>query len=148
MVWRFIFLFLFARLAYGQTATRAASPLAGCYEVTSLSWSPPDNTIKLIPSKFQLLNTSGAKGATFFDIHTADDGAGRDFPDRLSGWKPKGTKKIKIYWSTGFGGFRGTLKKAGKGDLVGKLKEWCDSHCEWKRRTGHLRLHRIPCAPN
>jgi hypothetical protein len=59
--------------------------------------------------------------------------------ENLWDWGPKGKDKLEIDWSTGLGGYRGTLERSGSGELVGKMKEYCDYCCACKRRTGsHL----------
>jgi len=59
-------------------------------------------------------------------------------------WQAKGDR-LWLSWGTGFGGFRGTLNQSGSGEFVGKVKEWCDSHCEWKRRVGTIRIRKTDC---
>jgi hypothetical protein len=44
------------------------------------------------------------------------------------------------------GGFRGTLKQSQPGEFVGKVKEWCDSRCEWKRQVATIRIQKIDCT--
>jgi hypothetical protein len=67
------------------------------------------------------------------------------FYERLWAWEPRG-RRVWISWSMGLGGFRGTLKPSRTGELVGKLKEWCDFRCEWKKRTGAIQIRKIDCA--
>ena len=59
-------------------------------------------------------------------------------------WQPRGNR-LWISWGTGLGGFRGTLTQYSTGEFVGKIKEWCDSHCEWKRRVAKIRIQRTDC---
>lgn len=56
--------------------------------------------------------------------------------------------KLEINWGTGMGGFRGTLKRSSSGELVDKIKEYCDSHCSYKRRAGSLHVQKISCGPD
>src|SRR4051794_30782607 len=51
-----------------------------------------------------------------------------------------------LSWGTGLGGFRGTLKQSRTGDFAGKVKEWCDSRCGWKRRVATIRIQKTPCT--
>jgi hypothetical protein len=128
----------------GQSSTRDLDLFAGCYEVTSLSWKPSGEEIGLIPKRFQLLTTQ-PKGIDSFDIRDLESDTGIA---RMSGWRPRGPRKIEIDWSTGLGGFRGKLVRAANGDLEGKLKKWYDYRCEGERITGRLQIHSIACSPD
>jgi hypothetical protein len=92
----------------------------------------------------ELLNTSQGNGFAMRSFGPQT----KDRWENLWAWKPQGTDKVKVIWSGGLGGFRGTLKKSKNGDLAGKIKEWCDSRCGWKKRTGQLHLKRISCSPD
>lgn len=131
-------------VSFGQSPVRNLDLFEGCYEVASLSWKPPGKEIKLIPKRFQLLRTPKA-GSEFFGIRDLESETGLI---RLSGWKPKGLKRMEIHWNGVLGGFRGTLKKDVTGNLEGKVKEWCDYRCEGGRITGEMQVHPIACAPN
>ena len=125
--------------AGAQSNQHSPKPFAGCYEIDSLAWNPPDAKNGFIPKKFELsIESSGNQ----FAMHglPSDD----PFRDKLSSWKPKTESKIWVNWSSGYGGFSGTLRKTGN-ELNGKLKESCDFRCEWKKRTGTLQAHRIDC---
>ena len=137
---------VFASFTYGHTPSRAPEQFAGCYEVTSLSWDPPDNKIKLIPNRFELLNTPVRNNE--FKIHSLRAGPYESQFEKRWSWSPKGKNKLKISWSTGLGGFYGTLHKSSNGDLAGTLKEWCDSRCGWKKETGDFHIRRTACPPN
>jgi hypothetical protein len=63
-------------------------------------------------------------------------------------WRPEGKVKLEINWGTGMGGFRGALKRSGSGELVGKMEEYCDSHCSYKTRVGSLHVQKISCGPD
>jgi hypothetical protein len=145
-MWRYTALvFLTAAFASVQAGDHSVPQFAGCYEIVSLTWSPPDNTIKLIPKQFELLST--ARGPGVFDMHSLPRKPEPSF-ENLWAWTPKGHDKVWISFSTGFGGFDGTLKKSGDGQLAGKLKEWCDYRCGWHKRTGTLHVRSATCAPN
>jgi hypothetical protein len=131
-------------LAVGQSSTPNLKLFAGCYEVTSLYWKPSGEEIGLIPKRFQLLTTR-PEGIAWFDIRDLESEKARI---GASGWRPKGSRKIEIDWSTGLGGFRGKLDRSANGDLKGKLKEWCDYRCEGGRITGRLQIHPIACPPD
>lgn len=122
--------------------------LAGCYQVTLLSWNPPDDSIKLIPTRFQLLNVPRVPGAKSLGIRSLEAGSKRNPIENLWSWRPKGKGELEIEWSNGLGGYRGTLKRSGSGELVAKMEEYCDYRCADKGRTGSLHLHKISCEPN
>ena len=127
--------------AYGQGRPSADVPFAGCYEVISLTWSPPDETIKLIPKRFRLLNEAVQPGRSIFKVRAVPS----SLSARIEIWRPKGNQ-FWISWGTGFGGFHGTLTQSNTGEFVGKLKEWCDARCGWKRRVGKMRVRKIDCT--
>lgn len=122
--------------------------LSGCYQVTLLTWNPPDDSIKLIPTRFQLLNVPRVPGAKSLGIRSLEAGSKRNPIENLWSWRPKGKGELEIEWSNGLGGYRGTLKRSGSGELVAKMEEYCDYRCADKGRTGSLHLHKIGCEPN
>ena len=112
--------------------------LDGCYEVISLSWSPPDESIRLIPPRFRL--TADGHVAPF------------ESETKICGSWSADAKKLKLQFGC-LGGFAGRLKPSGPGELDGKLKEYSDHRCwpKWscgseKRRTGLLRIRRTDCG--
>lgn len=128
---------------YGQNAQGRVAELAGCYEVRELNWNPPDNRINLIPPRFRLSTNRTQPGHDVFSIESVPV---NDSPlARFSFWIP-GDNELRISFGTGFGGFRGTLKPSSTGELEGKLKEWCDNRCEWKKRVGTIHARRIECS--
>jgi hypothetical protein len=130
-----------------QPPSQGPHVLAGCYKVVLLSWSPPDSTINPIPTQFELLSVPRVPGDTTFGIRSLGLEAGHDPSENLWSWRPKGKDKLEIVWGSAWGGFRGTLKKSGS-ELIGKLREYCDSRCDYKRRTGSLHLVKINCGPD
>jgi hypothetical protein len=132
----FLFVVLWCVMsAHGQQPRSTALRFDGCYEVTSLSWNPPDESIKLIPPRFELTPDNHVRPLPWKTGETA-----------WGSWTASGNK-LKI--SFGFlGGFRGTLKPSSAGRLNGKLKEWCDSRCEWHKRVGIIRIRKIDCREN
>ena len=133
---------LWTALAHAQRPSASVKQFAGCYEVTSLSWNPPDNRIKLIPPRFEL-------SMQIFDDAYHVQPAPRNAPAtaymRLFSWKPAG-HAVKISFNGGLGGWRGKLRQSRSGELAGNLKEWCDYRCGWKKRTGSIHLKRISCG--
>jgi len=124
---------------HAQEDRSTASQLSGCYEVISLSWNPPDDTIKMIPPRFRLT----ADG----HIHAVPS---EDFP--RGSWTAE-AKRLKLTF--GFmGGFSGSLKAASSKEFGGKLKEWSDHRCwpwgwcgsQGKRRTGLLWIRKTDCG--
>lgn len=127
----------------GQGQRSSHVPFAGCYRVISLTWSPADHTITLIPQQFELLTDAIPQAKDIFQIRTLP--ATDDLMQNGWIWQPK-DNRIWISWGRGFGGFRGTMKLSRSGDWAGKLKEWCDSHCEYKKRVGVIRIRKIACS--
>ena len=70
--------------------------LAGCYQVTLLSWNPPDDSVKLIPTRFQLLNVPRVLGATKLGIRSLEAGSERNPIEKLWSWRPKGKDVLEI----------------------------------------------------
>jgi len=119
--------------AHGQQRGSTDLPFGGCYEVTSLSWYPPDDSIRLVPPRFELTSDNHVRPLP---------SKGSEIP--WGSWMHKG-RKLKVSFGL-LGGFRGTLKPSKSGELVGKLKEWCDSRCEWKKRVAQIRIRRTDCT--
>jgi hypothetical protein len=121
--------------AHGQQTQSTAIRFEGCYEVTSLSWKPPDESIHLIPPRFELTPDNRILPLP----HKTGD-------IQWGSWTATGNN---LKASFGFlGGFRRTLKPSNAGQLSGKLKEWCDHRCSWKKRVGEIRIRRIACDEN
>src|SRR5947209_16459419 len=123
--------FVMAAFARAQAPGHPAAQFAGCYEMTSLTWSPPADDIKLIPKRVELL--SEPRGNDFFRMRSI--GVTSNGRENFWCWSPKDTDKVQVGWGGGLGGFRGMLKRSKNGELAGKIKEWCDSRCGWKKRT-------------
>ena len=123
----------FCLCAYGQQERSTALRFPACYEVISLSWDPPDNSIRAIPPRFRLTAE-----------HHVFPLASETNKIPWGSWETEG-KNLAL--SFGFlGGFRGTLKPSDGGEFRGKLKEHCDYHCGWKKRVGLIRLRNIACV--
>jgi hypothetical protein len=131
-----------------NSAAQSQSPdnFAGCYQITSLVWSPRNADIRVIPQQLELMNTSVLRSGNYFRMRGV--GTKSHEIERLWAWGPKSKSKAELSWSSGLGGIRGTLKRSKNGDLTGTIKEWCDSRCGWKKAKGHIRLQRTPCAPD
>lgn len=129
-------------LAYCQTPTPAESRFVGCYRITTLAWDPHGENVTLIPKGIELLNETKL-GA--FVVRSLPPKGERNKFETLWSWNPKGGNRIGITISTGLGGFRVTLRQASNSDLVGKLKEWCDYRCAYKRRIGTVHLRKMNC---
>ena len=142
-------LFVFLAVLNLRAANGANRDLVGCYEVTSLKWTPvADSRIQLIPKKFQLTDKSAGPGTkSFFDMHSLESDP---IPqERLWSWSLAEEtirgNRLRLDFSTGLGGIKGIVRRARDGSLRGNIKEYCDSRCGWKRETGHLVARRIPC---
>lgn len=131
-----------------QVQSQGQDELAGCYHVARVSWSPQPEDLQMIPTGFELLKVANAPGATYFKLRGLGAKAEPNPWELLWSWKPDGKDRLEINLGTGLGGFRGTLKRSGSGELVGKVKEYCDSRCGYKRRIGSLHLQKISCGPD
>lgn len=128
---------------HGQALSPADLQFAGCYQIISEKWHPMNEDASPIPSRFQLrMVPTDKRSKTIFQMRRIPAG---DSPlENLWIWQAKGDR-LWLSWGTGFGGFRGTLHRSGSAEFVGKIKEWCDSHCEWKRRVGTIRIQKTDC---
>jgi hypothetical protein len=142
-----IFLLTIGSFALGQS-TKDLALFAGCYEVTSLSTKPADHETSLIPKRFQLMTIPQGSGDGFFLMRSVESETTYGPIFHIRGWKPKSSSKVEMFWGTGFGGFRGTLKGSGSRHIEGKLKEWCDHRCEYQRRTWNCRYSRSGAPRN
>ena len=124
-------------------AADSGSKFQGCYEVKSLTWMPPDDSIKFIPKQFELTDKPWASSKNVFRITSLDSNTDW-FTQRLWTWTAN-NDSIRLSFSTGFGGFEGTLHRRRSGELAGKLKEFCDSRCGWDKRVGKIRIDQIAC---
>src|SRR5215470_17349817 len=119
-------------------------PFAGCYRVVSQTCRPTSEDIKLIPDRFQLQSKSAFDPSRgIFAVRSVP--ASDNLNENLWIWQPKGNS-FWISWGTGFGGIRGTFKRSSNGEFMGKVSEWCDYRCDWKRRTGTIRIQQIACT--
>ena len=129
----------------GQGQPSAHLPFSGCYRVVSQAWHPSNEDIKwMIPDRFQLRSEPAfGPGSELFAVRGVP--ASGNLTEGYWVWRPHGSK-LWISLGTGLGGIRGTLKQSRTGEFVGKLKEWCDSRCGWKKRVGTIRIQQIDCT--
>ena len=128
---------------HAQTSGRDI-PFAGCYRVVSQIWHPMNEDASPIPGRFQLSAEPAVESRwDFFSMRSLP--ASGNPNEKLWVWRPKGDR-LWLSWGTGLGGFRGTLKRSGRGELVGKVKEWCDYRCGWKIRAATIRIAKIDCS--
>jgi len=71
--------------------------------------------------------------------------ASADATDKLWAWQPK-EDRLWLSWGHGLGGIRGTFKRSASGEFVGKVKEHCDSRCEWKKQVATIKIRQIECT--
>ena len=129
---------------YGQGQSPAHKPFAGCYGVVSQVWRPTNEDLQVIPERFQLQSESAFEPSRpLFAVRSLP--ASDNLAEKTWVWQPQGNR-LWISFGNGLGGFRGTFKRSRAGELVGKLKEWCDSRCEWKTRIGTIRIQQIACT--
>ena len=129
---------------HGKAQAAADAPFAGCYRIISQKWYPMNEDASPIPGRFRLWSEP-------VDTRSKDILRMRSIPasnnpaENLWIWQQKGDR-LWLSWGMGFGGFRGTLKQSRAGEFVGKVKEWCDSHCEWKQRVATIRIQKMDCT--
>jgi hypothetical protein len=97
-----------------------------------------------IPQRFQLHSEAAAEPSGRIYVMRSLP-ANSNAWEKLWVWQPRGSR-LWISWGAGLGGFRGTLKQSQPGQFVGKVKEWCDSRCEWKRQVATIRIQKIDCT--
>jgi len=134
-------------IAVAQSAPSPDLPLAGCYEVQTAKWKPPledDPALFLIHPQLHIRVTNLKRDDAGFKVERVEVSVDHAGSDSLWAWNPKGNRML-LSLGTDKGGFCGTLKPSGDGNLSGKLKEWCADHCEWKKSEVTISLHRIDC---
>ena len=100
-MWRYaVFALMAAALANAQAAGQSSPGFAGCYEVTSLTWSPPGD-VKLIPKNLELLNVARGDGS----FHMRAVGVETNGMDRFWWWEPKGQTKSRPGGEADWGAF-------------------------------------------
>ena len=139
--------FCWALSAACQSTSSVTPSLAGCYEIKTSKWKPPledDPHLMLIPSRVRL-STQSEPNQNVFKVESIPINPDGAQMDRLWFWIPEGTG-LRLLLGAGSGGFRGRLKRTNDGDFSGKLKQWCNGHCDWKRTEVMVRLSRINCS--
>lgn len=128
---------------HAQAQSLPSVPFAGCYEILSQKWHPLNEDASPIPGRFQLLKKPlDERSNEILQMRSLPANRNMEKPWF---WEAKGDR-LSISFGTGFGGFRGTLKRDHDGEFVGRIKEWCDSHCEWKTRTAKIRIRKTDCT--
>ena len=128
-----------------QSAQTTNLAFAGCYEVRVLKWSPPsEDEPQFPPSHLQLTAIRLERDQNAFRVQS--------FPVAPSGstfeqqwfWIPEG-RRLTLSFGFGLGGMHGSFKPSSNADLFGKLKQWCDKRCDFKKTEITMRLRRIDC---
>jgi len=128
----------------GQGQTSAQVPFAGCYRIVSQKWHPMNEDAVPIPNQFQLRSEAAAEPSNgTFAMRSVP--ASANAMEKQWVWQPRGSR-LWISWGSGSGGFRGTLKQSQPGEFVGKVEEWCDSHCEWNKQVATIRIQKTDCT--
>jgi hypothetical protein len=134
-------------LAHGQN-TSPRLPLAGCYEVISYRPSPAiEDTYRALLTKFELTNKpyDNTGNPRFFHMRKLDRES--NSWEALWNWEPtRDGHAARLNLSLGLGGYRGVLKQYSGGKLIGKIKQYCDSRCQWKRESIHISARRVDCG--
>lgn len=122
-----------------QSVKEEAASYAGCYQVVSLTWSPPDPNAKYLEQHL------------IFNDELADDGwltigtTDRKLrPNERWYWKVTGKNKIKVIFGWGLGGYEGSLSRKDISRLVGKIKNYCDFKCS-STEVGTIELQKMDC---
>lgn len=124
----------------GQGHLSAHVPFSGCYQAVSQVWRPPNEDIRPFPNRFELRTESAFGPSSGMFAGRSMPGSG-DTTEWVWAWRLK-SNRLWISWGTGLGGVRGSFKRSRNGEFVVKLKQWCDSHCKWKR-VGIIRIRQI-----
>jgi len=136
-------LLCYAIPVHGQALAPADVRFAGCYQITSEKWHPINEDASPMPSRFLLRSEPADKRSTTI-LQMQRIPASNSPMEKLWIWQAKGDR-LWLSWGTGLGGFSGTLNQSASGEFVGKVKEWCDKHCGWKKRVGSIRIEKTEC---
>ena len=128
----------------GQSQTLAQVPVSGCYQIVSQSWHPTNEDAVPIPSRFELRRESAPQPYAGFYEMRSDPPTG-DSTEKRWIWQSKG-QQLWLEWGTELGGFRGVLKPSASGEFAGKVTEYCNSQCEWKKRVAKITIKQIDCT--
>ena len=139
------FVFLFCSITNpGQSQASAQVPMAGCYQIVSQVWHPMNEDAVPIPTRFELSSESAPPPHSGF-YEMRDDPPSGYSNEKRSIWQPKG-KQLWLVWATDLGGFRAILKQSRSGEFAGKVTEYCDTQCGWKRRIAKITIRQIDCT--
>ncbi len=135
--------FLLALVCGASALAQESNPkFVGCYEVVSLSFKPATNVNQVIPRAFRLTDER-------YRPDTSDIFRIRALPQSqplgafASTWRSRRNGPM-LDFSTGLGGYRGQLRRLTKDEYAGKLKAWCDYHCEVKAHA-RIQIRLISC---
>jgi len=129
---------------YCQTRPSAQVPFAGCYQIVSQVWHPMNEDMVPIPSRFELgRELAPPPHSGFYEMRSVP--ASGHPSEKLWMWQPEGNQ-LWISWGTDLGGFHGTLKQSASGEFVGKVKEYCNSRCEWKKSVAKITIRQTDCS--
>lgn len=78
---------------YVAHAQNQPSAFAGCYEISALSWNPPDKTVGLIPKRFQLLNEPIVPGDPVYKMRSLP--LSGDKFENLWAWQPQ-ERRVRV----------------------------------------------------
>lgn len=128
-----------------QSAQTSKLPLAGCYEVRVLQWSPPlEDEPHFPPSRLQLTAIPLEGDQTAFRVQSLPVAPSGSTFEQQWFWVPEG-RRLTLSFGFGLGGMRGAFKASSNADLSGKLKQWCDKRCDFKKTEITMSLRRIDC---
>ena|SRR5581483_220747 len=128
-----------------QSAPPTDLPLAGCYEVRVLKRTPRmEDETHFPPSRLQLTEIPLDGDKTGFVVQSIPVAPSGSTYQQQWFWVPQ-RGQLRLSLGLGMGGFRGSFGLSTNGDLSGKLKEWCDNRCGFKKTVIAMNLHRIEC---
>jgi hypothetical protein len=127
-----------------QTQTSTQVPFAGCYRIVSQVWHPTNEDDVPIPIRFEL-SGEPARPPHSGSYEMRSVPPSNDPTEKRWIWRPRGDQ-LWLVWDADLGGFRGTLKQSGAGELAGKVTEYCNTQCEWKRRVAKVTIRQVDCT--
>ena len=115
-------------------AATTATEFAGCYEVRALAAHPPDDSISIIPSRFQLSTDKSQFSKGSFKLKALGESVDPHVLQLFS-WSLK-QNRLHLAFSNGKWGYYGKLQPSGANEFAGNLKYFCD-------RLGHCDKHAV-----
>lgn len=121
----------------------------GCYDLTLSPWFPEmklgdDEEFITPPTRIQLFAEKGTEGWESEGYIVRAAPGIKPSIHRGAYWLPKGSKSLKIVFTTGFSGLAMDLKTADAETLHGKATTFWDS--DRKKQTAEVTAHRAPCG--